>query len=161
MQFGKKQALDALSMLHSSEDFLLYAQHLFADQPVAARNAAWVLTQASDEQLLALLPLRNRLIDLVMSTPNVPLRRLSLNLLLRLPLSELRTDFLNFCLDHMQDPKETVGVQALCMKMACRQCAQYPELKKELLSILQLMEPEFYQPGLLCVRRHILQGKGV
>lgn len=120
---------------------------LYHPEPQVARNAAWVLTHKSDAEL-ATLP-TDRLIDLAMQTANTPLRRLVLNLVERQPIAaaDMRTDFLDFCLAHMVMLEEPVGVQALCMKLACRMCSFYPELQEEFLATLRLVPVEAYKPG--------------
>lgn len=55
---------------------------------------------------------------------------------------DLRTDFLDFCLNHMIDPEEYPGIQSLCMKLAYRMAQFYPELMEELLRTVKGMEME-------------------
>ena len=112
-----------------------------------ARNAAWVLTHKPVSQIRTL-PY-NDLIDLTMSTPDTPLRRLVLNLVEKQEITEesMRTDFLDFCLLHMRLPQEPPGVQALCMKLAYSMCSHYPELLHEFQVTLDIMQPEQHKPG--------------
>jgi len=127
----------------------------------AARTALWAMTKATDEELSCMQPRLSQLIDHAMTTPNDSVRRLTLNLIERLPMQEddLRTDFLDFCLEHMQRTDEPPGVQSLCTKMAYRMCRFYPELMDELRQRLTAMEPQYYTPGMNCVRSRILNAK--
>ena len=113
-----------------------------------ARNAAWVLTHKPLSEIRTL-P-HEHLIDLSVSTPDTSLRRLTLCLVERqgIDKAEIRTDFLDFCLQHMLLPAEPPGVQALCMKLAYRMCLPYPELVHEFYETLSLMQPELYKPGM-------------
>ena len=112
-----------------------------------ARNAAWVLTHKPISQILTL-P-HDRLINLAMTTPDTPLRRLTLCLVEKQPIleEEINTDFLDFCLLHMRLIQEPPGVQALCMKLAYRMCSFYPELMHEFQVNLSIIQPELLKPG--------------
>lgn len=124
-------------------------QYIYHSDPVVANNAAWVMTHKPDSEIRTL-P-QYDLIDLILTTTQVSLRRLCLNLVDRQTITaeSIRTDFLDFCLLHMTLPEEPTGVQALCMKLARRMCAFYPELEQEFQQTLRLMHPEHYKPGLV------------
>ena len=124
-------------------------------------DALWVLTKATDKELSALQPIRNELIDLAMATEHSAVRRLSLNIVERLEMNEedLRTEFLDFCMNQALDVEEPPGVQAICMKLAYRMSKFYPDLMDELKRILEAMEIEYYKPAVKCVRNRILNGK--
>lgn len=121
-------------------DYLVEKVHSL--EPREAWNAAWTLTHFDDEQISRLLERRDEFIDLAMQTDNVSLRRLMLTIVERMPMDKanFRTDFLDFCLEHMALPSEAAGIQSLCMKMAHRQCSIYPELLPEFISTLSLMQ---------------------
>ena len=84
-----------------------------------------------------------------------------MNVIERLKISEedLRTDFLDFCLEHMVSLNEFPGIQSLSMKLAFRMCEFYPELMEELKRILQAMDIGYYRPAVKGVRNKILSGK--
>ena len=71
----------------------------------------------------------------------------------------LRTDFLDFCLEHMASVGEPPGVQALCMKLAFRMCQFYPELSEELRRTLESMDADSYKPAVVSLIKKILSGK--
>ncbi len=114
-----------------------------------------------DEELSELQVTLNELIDQAMQTANSSVRRLTLNIIERLILEEddLRTDFLDFCFEHMVSIEEFPGIQTLCMKLAYRMCSFYPELMDELKRTLEAMEIEYYKPAVKCLRKRILSGK--
>ncbi len=130
-------------------------------QYLVARSALWGLTKASKDELAQLQVILNELINQAMQTKNSSVRRLSLNIIERLEMSEddLRTDFLDFCFDHMMDVEEYPGIQSVCMKLAFRMCSFYPELMDELKRTLEAMEIDYYKPAVKCVRSRILSGK--
>ena len=123
-----------------------------------ARNAAWALTHLPKEDTIYIDTRRARLTDFAISTPDTSLRRLSLVLLERLEwgIDDVRTDLLDFCLEHMIRADEPYGVKALCMKLAYQQCRHYPELKEEFRQSLLLMEPSELGSGVKHTRKKIL-----
>ena len=144
-------------------DFLGFArQYAFSQDYRVARSALWGLTKASKEELSQLQVILNEVIDQAIQTDNSSVRRLSLNIVERLELNEedLRTDFLDFCFEHMMDVEEYPGIQSVCMKLTFRMCKFYPELMDELKRTLEAMEIDYYKPAVKCVRSRILKGYG-
>lgn len=124
-----------------------------------AYYAAWALTHLPADDNIYINMYRARLVDFAIATPDTSMRRLSLVLLERLEWSvdDVRTDLLDFCLDHMMLPDEPYGVKALCIKLAYLQCRHYPELKAELRQALLLMEPEELGAGVKHTRKKTLE----
>ena len=180
---GMGGAQEIYQEVKASGDFLGFArQYAFSEDYRVARSALWGLTKASKEELSQLQVILNELIDQAMLTENSSVRRLSLNIVerlwerprvgasagmgerssgMRLEMSEddLRTDFLDFCFEHMIDVEEFPGIQSVCMKLAFRMCKFYPELMDELKRTLEAMEIDCYKPAVKCVRNRILNGK--
>lgn len=160
-----KGELDAQAVyreVKQAGDFADFARRfMHIDDGRVARNAFWVLTKATDQELSQLQGMLHELIDLALKTEHSAVRRLSLNIIERLKMEEddLRTDFLDFCLEHMADVDELPGIQSLSMKLAYRMCSFYPELLAEFKVTLESMEPEYYKPAVNCVRSRILSGK--
>jgi 3-methyladenine DNA glycosylase AlkD len=73
---------------------------------------------------------------------------------------QVDTALLDFCLGHLMDPSEAVGVRALCAKLAYLQCRHYPELLGELRQSLLMLDPALLKPGLKHIRNKILEGSG-
>ena len=160
--YGENEAQAVYQALKATNGFLDFAlQFIYDKDAKVARNALWVLTKSDDKELSALQPIRNELIDLAMTTEHSAVRRLSLNIVERLDMDkdDLRTEFLDFCLERMLDIEEFPGVQAICMKLAYRMSKFYPELMEELKRILQTMPVEYYKPAVKCARNRILNGK--
>jgi len=170
--FCEGGAQEIYQEVKSTGDFLGFArQYAFSQDYRVARSALWGLTKASKEELSQLQVILNEVIDQAMQTDNSSVRRLSLNVIERLEMSEddLRTDFLDFCFDHMMDVEEFPGIQSVCMKLAFRMCKffaersggaeRYPELMDELKRTLEAMEIDYYKPAVKCVRNRILNGK--
>ena len=171
--FSEGGAQEIYQEVKSTDDFLGFArQYAFSQDYRVARSALWGLTKASKEELAQLQVILNEIIDQAMQTENSSVRRLSLNIIerlrvgerssgMRLEMSEedLRTDFLDFCFEHMIDVEEYPGIQSVCMKLAFRMCKFYPELMDELKRTLEAMEIDYYKPAVKCVRNRILNGK--
>ena len=66
-------------------------------------------------------------------------------------------DLLNYCLDHMLSPQESIGVQALSIRIAYLLCRKEPELLQELQLILENTELDFYSTGVRTTVRNTLK----
>ena len=160
--FSEGGAQEIYQEVKAASDFLGFArQYAFCQDYRVARSALWGLTKASKEELSQLQVILNEIIDRAMQTDNSSVRRLSLNIVERLESKEedLRTDFLDFCFEHMMDVEEFPGIQSVCMKLAYRMCKFYPELMDELKRTLEAMEIDYYKPAVKGVRSKILNGK--
>ena len=160
--FSEGGAKEIYQAVKSKGDFLGFARrYVFDEDSRVARSALWGLTKASDKELSELQMMMNELIDLAMQTENSSVRRLTLNVIERLAMNkdELRTDFLDFCFEHLLNVEEFPGIQSVCAKLAFRMCKFYPELMDELKRTLEGMEIEYYKPAVKCVRNKILSGK--
>ena len=157
-----REVLETYQEVKAKGNFLGFTQqYAFDSDARVARDALWGLTQATNEELSALQVILNDLIDQAMKTDNSSVRRLTLNIIERLKIDkdDLRTDFLDFCFEHMLNLEEPSGIQSICMKLACRMCRFYPELKDELKRTLEGMEIEYYKPSIKCIRKRILNGR--
>lgn len=160
--FSEGGAQEIYQEIKATGDFPGFARrYAFSDDCRVARSALWGLTKASDSELSTLQGLLNDFIRQAMQTENSSVRRLSLNIIERLPMEEddLRTDFLDFCLEHMASIEEFSGIQSLCMKLAFRMCKFYPELTDEFMRTLKAMEIDYYKPAVKGLRKKILSGK--
>ena len=160
--FSEGGAQEIYQEIKSSGDFLGFTkQYAFDSDYRVARSALWGLTKATDKDLSQLQILLDELINQAMHTENSSVRRLTLSIIERLELTEdnLRTDFLDFCLDHMVAGDELPGIQTLSMKLAYRMCSFYPELKEEFKRIIEAMEISYYKPAVKGLRAKILSGK--
>lgn len=160
--YSEGEALAIYNELKANGDFIGFCKRFMHNEDHhVARNALWGLTKANKTEIAQLQPLLDNLIDLSMTTGNASVRRLSLNIVERLTIREdkVRTDFLDFCLLHMTDINEYPGIQSLCMKLAFRMCAFFPELAGELKRTIEAMETDYYSPAVKSVRNKILNGK--
>ena len=160
--FSEGGAQEIYREVKATGDYLGFARRYVFDKDYrVARSALWGLTKAKDEELSELQVIRNELIDQAMQTENSSVRRLTLNIIERLKMDEddLRTEFLDFCFEHMVSIEEFPGIQTLCMKLAFRMCTFYPELMGELKRTIEAMEIDYYKPAVKGLRKKILCGK--
>lgn len=160
--FSEGGAQEIYQEVKATCNFLGFARrYIFDSDYRVARSALWGLTKATNEELSDLQVILNELIDKAMQTENSSVRRLTLNIIERLTLEEddMRTDFLDFCFEHMVSIEEYPGIQTLCMKLAYRMCTFYPELMDELMRTLEAMEIDYYKPAVKGLRKKILSGR--
>ena len=136
----------------------LYQLTLDDDRRVAV-NALWTFTHfaaADNEWLYAK---HDYLIERAITEQDVTKLRLILTLLLRQPFYEeaIRTDFIDFCLMRLADPKSPYAIRALCIKLAYEQMKYWSELLNELRQMLDLISNEPLSPGLRSAWRQVIK----
>lgn len=136
----------------------LYQLTLDNDRRVAT-NALWVFTHFSAADNEWLYAKHNQIIDRCLKEQNVTKLRLMLNLLLRQPYTEedIRTDFIDFCLMRLADPKSPYAIRAQCIKLAYEQMRYWPELLNELSQTLNMISCEPLSPGLRSAWRQVMK----
>lgn len=134
-------------------------QTLFEQNGEASKNAVWTLTHLPDSDNVYINAHRDELVGLALVTHEIPLRRMTLTLLERLEWEQddIRTDLLDFCLEHLLRSEEPYGVRAMCVKLAYYQCRHYPELCGELYRTLTMMEQTDMGSGLRHTRGKIMK----
>ena len=142
---------------HSLKE-LLYQLTFDADRRVAT-NALWVFTHFSAVDNEWLYAKHDQLIDRCLKEQDAIKLRLMLNLLLRQPYAEeaIRTDFIDFCLMRLADPKSPCAVRAQCIKLAYEQMRFWPELLNELRQTLEMISCEPLSPGLRSALRQVMK----
>lgn len=135
----------------------IYALTKHEGEKIAWR-ATWACEKLSILAPSLLINKREELMQRAIQCPHDGIRRLLLNTLLHLPVSEpINVAFFDFCLNGMLSPAESVAGQAVCMKLAYTICLKEPQLMGELEAYLQNMEPEYYTAAVQCARNNILK----
>ena len=136
----------------------LYQLTLDSDRRVAT-NALWVFTHFSAVDNEWLYAKHDQLIDRCLNEQDATKLRLMLNLLLRQPYTEedIRTDFIDYCLMRLTDPKSPYAVRAQCIKLAYEQMRYWPELLNELRQTLEMISCEPLSPGLRSAWRQVMK----
>lgn len=160
--YSEGEAQEIYRRIKADGDFAAFCLRYMHDEDrQVVRKALWGLTKANKTEIKQLQPLLCELITLAMTTDDSSVRRMSLSIINRLKIckEDLRTDFLDFCLEHMADIQEYPGIQSLCMKLAYRMCSFFPELIGELERTLEAMDITYYSPAVRNVRSKILHRK--
>ena len=128
-----------------------------ADQRVA-NNAAWVLSCSDSKVIKFLLRYQNQLINLLIGTKDKSFARILFSILRRQTFekSNLRTDFLDFCLNEIVNSNQAIAIRAHAIYVSYSLCKAYPELLNELFMTLQMLESETLSAGLLHARKAIM-----
>ena len=136
----------------------LYQLTLDNDHRVAV-NALWVFTHFALADNVWLYAKHDQLTDRCLNEKDATKLRLMLNLLLRQPYTEedIRTDFIDFCLMRLTDPKSPYAVRAQCIKLAYEQMHYWPELLNELRQTLEMISCEPLSPGLRSAWRQVMK----
>ncbi|MBO5800027.1 MAG: hypothetical protein J6R41_08395 [Paludibacteraceae bacterium] len=151
-RLGVKKVKALAASVEASPDMfdVLYGLAFSEDERVSW-HALWVCEHLCDNCPELFLDKRNELSELVISCGHDGKRRILLNILLALPVDEVRVGLLNFCFDNMLSPARSIAVQANCMKLALKLCEKEPELLPELKCIVESCEPSFYSKGVQSV----------
>ena len=179
--FNMKETITSLSVLHNqlvgrihTEDVrrivdcitnddgdvivkALYCLLSDSDRRVA-NNAAWVLSCSDGKVMRFLLRYQNQLIDLLIGTKDKSFSRMLFSILRRQTFekSNLRTDFLDFCLNEIVNSNQAIAIRAHAIYVSYSLCKAYPELLNELFMMLQMLESESLSPGLRHARNTIM-----
>ena len=123
-----------------------------------ANNAAWVLSCSDGKVMRFLLRYQNQLIDLLIGTKDKSSSRMLFSILRRQTFekSNLRTDFLDFCLNEIINSNQAIAIRAHAIYVSYSLCKAYPELLNELFMTLQMLESETLSAGLLHARNTIM-----
>ena len=133
--------------------------HLLSDTDRrVANNAAWVLSCSDSKVMRFLLRYQNQLIDLLIGTKDKSFARILFSILRRQTFekSNLRTDFLDFCLNEIVNSNQAIAIRAHAIYVSYSLCKAYPELLNELFMMLQMLESESLSPGLRHARNTIM-----
>lgn len=135
----------------------LYCLLSDTDQRIAY-NAAWVLSCSDSKVMRHLLRYQNQLIDLLIGTKDKSFSRILFSILRRqmFEKSNLRTDFLDFCLNEIINSNQAIAIRAHAIYVSYSLCKAYPELLNELFMMLQMLESETLSPGLRHARNTIM-----
>lgn len=135
----------------------LYALTNDTDRRVAT-NALWLFQHFSKADNEWLYAKHHELIDRSLTTSDATVLRLTLSLLLRQPFeeSQVRTDFIDYCLDHLTDARQPYAIRSQCMKLAYLQMRYWPELLDELKRTLELVARNPMSPAIKSAWRQVM-----
>lgn len=121
-------------------------------------RAIWVCEKLSEKHPEWFVPMREEIIQRLLGCAHDGSKRLLMSILYNIPNSSpISIELLNYCFDHMLAPQESIGVQALSIRMTYKLCKDEPELLQELRLILVNTEVDFYSTGVKTTIRNILK----
>lgn len=124
----------------------------------ASWRALWVCEKLSEIYPEWFASLQDELTERLLVCQHDGSKRLLLSILFNLPVAEpISVSLLNFCLDAMLSPDESIAVQALCIKIAYRLCIKEPELLHELRILLESSNMEFVSKAVNSTIRNTLK----
>ena len=128
------------------------------DKLLVSWRALWICDKLCRQKPEWLIPFREELTGRLMSCGHDGSKRLLLSILYHAPATKVPSvALLNFCLDAMLSPQESIGVQSLAIRMAYRLCEPEPELLYELRTILESTETEMYSTAVKSAVRNTLK----
>ena len=128
------------------------------DKLLVSWRALWICDKLCRQKPEWLIPFREELTGRLMSCGHDGSKRLLLSILYHAPATKVPSvALLNFCLDAMLSPQESIGVQSLAIRMAYRLCEPEPELLYELRTILESTETEMYLTAVKSAVRNTLK----
>lgn len=153
-------SIDALVQeICSRPEYLEDMYRLTSDEKqTVSWRAIWACEKVSEIHPGWFVPLYDDILHKLLICRHDGSKRLLLSILYNIPVpTPIPVDLLNYCLDRMLSPQESIGVQALCIRMAYKLCKQEPELLKELQLILENTDTEFYSTGVRTTIRNTLK----
>ena len=155
-----KLSIDALVQeICNQPKYLKDIYQLISDEKqVVSWRAIWTCEKVSELHPDWFIPLYNDILQPILACCHDGSKRLLLSILYNIPVpTPVPVDLLNYCLEHMLSPQESIGVQALAIRMAYKLCKQEPELLKELQLILENTDTEFYSVGVKTTIRNTIK----
>ena len=149
------------SVESNPEEFPVIFNLMFDEDIKVSWRAVWTCEKLSERHPDWFIPKQNELIEILLATTHDGKKRLYLSILSNLPLPEpYSVALLDFTMDKMLDPEESIGVQALSVKLAYRLCKIDPDLLYEFKLRLQSADMINYSKGLRASVRNILKKVG-
>ncbi len=149
----------AANIYDNIDDFQTVFDLIFDEDKQIAWRAAWAC-----EKIIQKFPefidlsKTEQITQLALTTKHNGLHRLSLSILCSLPVpNPINVDLLNSCFEWMTSEHQPIAVQALSLKLLVRFCKIEPDLKPELIAILENFEADYYTPGMIASRRNALK----
>ena len=146
------------SVSRNPKEFPVIYNLMYDEEIKVSWRAVWACEKLSELHPDWFIPKQNDLINTLLATSHSGKKRLYLSILLNLPLAEpYSVALLDYTLDKMLDPAESIGVQALCVKLAYRLCQVDKDLLYELKVRLQSVDLHYYSKGMKASVRNILK----
>ncbi len=157
---SREQAEKIAKWIGNKPDRFASFIHLFLhDEYRVAQRAAWVLSVVAEKHYELAKPWLPQMIA-KMQEPgvHVAVKRNVVRILqfLEIP-EELQGDVMNVCFDMLADPKETIAVRAFSMTVLANLSKYYPDIKQELIAIIEDQLEQGASPGFIARSKKLLK----
>ncbi len=141
------------------ERFATFIGLFLHDEYRVVQRAAWVLSVVAEKHYELARPLLPQMIA-KMQEPgvHVAVKRNVVRILqfLEIP-EELHGDVMNVCFDMLADPKETIAVRAFSMTVLTNLAKHYPDIKHELIAIIEDQLEQGASAGIIARSKKLLK----
>lgn len=119
--------------------FAMLMEHFLNDEFVIEQRASWIANVVYEKQPSLIKPYLERMINKMQEERiHVAVKRHVIRILQDMDIPEhLQGIVMNICFDLLADPKETVAVRCFSMSVLDNLSKIYPELRQELVTILE------------------------
>ncbi len=124
------------------EKFDELMQIFFSDEKKMTKSAAWIMSHCADKYPYLIVPYIGKFIPLLKPEHPVWIRRNIARVLqlVNIP-EEYQGEVVNTCFDILLNPKDALAVQAFSMTILYNITCEQPELKDELIMVIEDMLP--------------------
>jgi len=124
------------------EKFDELMQIFFSDEKDMVKRAAWVMSHCADKYPYLIVPYIGEFVPLLKAEHPVWVRRNVARVLQFVNIPEAyQGEVVNNCFDILLNPKDALAVQAFSMKILYNITLEQPELKEELIIVIEDMLP--------------------
>lgn len=155
-----KANIDAIvkSVIYNPEDFESIYQLMNDEEIKVSWRATWACEKIAEIRPSLFIGKEQELINKLITSNHDGTKRILLSIIYDLPVPDpLPVHLLDYCFSHMLAPEESIGVQAICIKLAYKLCKKEPELLPELKMYLENADMEYYSKGVRASARNILK----
>ncbi|MEI7420687.1 MAG: hypothetical protein WCK18_01275 [Prolixibacteraceae bacterium] len=137
--------------------FLRVYKLISSDNPKVAWHAAWLIDHASEADPSKLEPYINELIERLPNLTSSSLKRHFTRMLIKQEIPEEKLGQMVDVLYHLMKPSEAIAVQANALQLLYQIAMKEPDLKGELIYVLETMMEEGQSRGMMSKGRKILK----
>lgn len=162
-EHSREQAEKIAKWIGNKPDrFTVFIDLFLHDEYKVVQRAAWVLSVVAEKHFELAKPWLPQMIA-KMQEPgvHVAVKRNVVRILqfLEIP-EELQGDVMNVCFDMLADPKETIAVRAFSMTVLANLSKYYPDIKHELIAIIEDQLEQGASPGFIARSKKLLKELG-
>jgi hypothetical protein len=137
---SKENALKVVHWIGNDQERFRSLMDLFLhDEYRVVQRASWVMSNVAEEHPALIKPHLKAMVDR-MGDADIPVavKRNVVRILQFMPIPEkLQGPVMDYCFRFLEDPKETVAVRVFSMTVLANLAQQYPEIKNEIILLIE------------------------